>query len=245
MSEQESKKSFFLGLTIGIAVISTTAFFVLLGMGHSNDGKTDTSKTIDANTNQAAAVNTNQAAAQPTEPAADATKLRPVTKADHVRGDYNAPVTLIIFSDFQCPYCAKHEDTIKQVLADYPGKVRVVFRNYPLSFHDQAQKAAEATECADEQGKYWEMHDKVFEANNNGTMSVDQWKKDASDLGLDTAKFNDCLTSGKYADKIAADEAEGQSAGVSGTPGTFVNGELIKGAVPLENFKQIIDSQLK
>lgn len=239
MSEQEPKKSFFLGLSIGIALISTVAFFILLGVTMSGSS---------SNSNSAANVAVNAAAGnptvEPTEPSANPSALSDITTSDYVRGDYNAPVTLIIFSDYQCPYCASHEATIKQILNDYKGKVRMVFRNFPLSFHAEAEKAAEATECAGEQGKFWEMHDKIFEANENGTMSVDQWKTIAKALGLNTSKFNDCLDSGKYVDKIKADMAEGQAAGVSGTPATFVNGELVTGAVPYEQFKTIIDSNL-
>ena len=132
----------------------------------------------------------------------------------------------------------------KQILEDYKGKVRFIFKHFPLSFHANAQKAAEAAECAGEQGRFWEMHDKIFEANESGTMSVSQWKTAAKALGLNTSKFNDCLDSGKYADQVAADMAEGQAAGVTGTPGTFVNGDLVKGAVPYEQLKSIIDSKL-
>jgi protein-disulfide isomerase len=131
-----------------------------------------------------------------------------------------------------------------QVLKDYPNDVRFIYRNFPLSFHPNAQKAAEAAECAGVQGKYWEMHDEIFKANTAGTMSVDKWKQVAGDLKLDTAKFNKCLDSGEMAARVSQDQAEGSSAGVQGTPATFVNGQLVEGAVPLASFKTIIDQDL-
>jgi protein-disulfide isomerase len=245
----QSKIYFILGLLGGIAVISTLGFFALLSVlyGSNFSGKTLANSAVGAvqaenNVNTDANVNTQPQV--PSEPQADATKLSPVTKDDHVRGDFNAPVTLILFSDFQCPYCASLNNSLDQVLANYKGKVRLVFRHFPLSFHDQAEKAAEAAECAGEQGKFWEMHDKIFAANEAGTMSVDQWKKDAKTLGLKTSQFNDCLDSGKYADKISRQQAEGENAGVQGTPATFINSELVSGALPYDSIKQIIDSKL-
>lgn len=166
-----------------------------------------------------------------------------VTEQDHIRGSQNPKVTLIEYSDFECPFCLRHEDTMKQLLTAYPNDVRIVYRHFPLtSLHPEAQKAAEASECAAAQGKFWEMHDLIFQANSNGTMSVDQWKKDAQQLKLDTKKFNDCLDSGQMASVVAADGNDGAQAGVTGTPGTFVNGQLVEGAIPLENFKQIVEA---
>lgn len=232
---QEDKKSFLLGLFIGIAVIALIAFFVLLAVFLKGD-KPATNVNSNGNTNQA--VNN-----QPSE-TGDPSKLSAVTKDSHVRGDYNSPVTMIVFDDFECPYCLRFEDTLKRVESEYAGKVRVVFRNFPLSFHANAEKAAEAAECAGEQGKFWEMHDKIFEANAAGNMSVATWKATAKSLGLNTSQFDSCLDSAKYVDKIKADLAEGQAAGVQGTPASFVNGELVSGALPYETIKAIIDSKL-
>ncbi|MDP1709505.1 MAG: thioredoxin domain-containing protein, partial [Candidatus Komeilibacteria bacterium] len=133
---------------------------------------------------------------------------------------------------------------LDQVLDEYKGQVRLVFRNFPLtSIHPYAQKAAEAAECAGEQGKFWEMHDKLFE--NQGALTVENLKSYAQSLGLSTSKFNDCLDSSKYAQKINQQATEAQAAGVTGTPATFVGSQLIKGAVPYENFKALIENQLK
>ncbi|MFH0804617.1 MAG: DsbA family protein, partial [Patescibacteria group bacterium] len=122
-------------------------------------------------------------------------------------------------------------------------KVRLVYKHFPLSFHPNSQKAAEASECASEQGKFWEYHDKLFDNQPSG-FSVDKFKQWAKDLNLDTAKFNGCLDSGTYAKKVQADEQEGQQKGVNGTPATFINGQLVSGALPYDTFTQAIDASL-
>lgn len=166
-----------------------------------------------------------------------------ITRSDHVRGNFDAPITLVEYSDFQCPYCGRHLPTLNKILNDYEGEVRLVYKHFPLSFHENSEKAAEASECASEQGKFWEYHDKLFE-NQAGGYSIASFKQWASDLNLDTSKFNDCLDSGKYASRVQADEADGQNRGVEGTPATFVNGQLVSGAVPYESFKTLIDQIL-
>jgi len=135
---------------------------------------------------------------------------------------------------------------MEQVFKNYQDKIAVIFRHFPLtSIHPEAQKAAEAAECAGEQGKFWEMHDLLFQANANSTMSVDQWKKDAVVLKLNTEQFNSCLDSSKYANKVAQEQSGGAAAGVQGTPATFINGEIISGAVPYEQIKAVIEAKLK
>jgi protein-disulfide isomerase len=125
----------------------------------------------------------------------------------------------------------------------YEGKVKLVFRQFPLSFHPNAQKAAEASLCAADQKKFWEYHDVLFQ--NQKALQVDSLKKYAADLKLDTAAFNKCLDSGEKAATVKADMDAGQKAGVSGTPAFFVNGIVLSGAVPAEEFKSIIDSELQ
>lgn len=166
---------------------------------------------------------------------------------DAVKGDANAPVTIIEFSDYECPFCERfYSDTLNQIQKEYidTGKVKLVYRDFPLSFHANAQKAAEAAECAGEFGddKYYEMHDKLFEEGVSG--GVDSYKQYAKDLGLDTTKFNDCLDSGEMEDEVQKDMSEGASYGVSGTPAFFVNGKLLSGAQPFSAFKQVIDAEL-
>ncbi len=164
---------------------------------------------------------------------------------DAFKGDANAPVTIVEFSDFQCPFCARfYTDTLPLIEKEYieTGKVKLVFRDFPLGFHQNAQKASEAAECAKEQGKFWEMHDTIFD--NQNAISVDDLKQYAADLGLDTEKFNDCLDTGKYEQEVKKDMEEGQSYGVTGTPAFFINGRLVSGAQPFANFKAIIDEEL-
>jgi|SaaInlStandDraft_4_1057021.scaffolds.fasta_scaffold16076_2 protein-disulfide isomerase len=164
---------------------------------------------------------------------------------DAVKGDANAPVTIVEFSDYECPFCGKYvQETYPSIVNEYinTGKVKYVFRDFPLSFHQNAQKASEAAECAGEQGKYWEMHDYLFA--NQDYLAVENLKGYAKDLGLDTAEFNDCLDSGKFADEVEADLLDGQAYGVSGTPAFFINGKLISGALPFAAFKAEIDAAL-
>ncbi|MEK7124243.1 MAG: DsbA family protein [Patescibacteria group bacterium] len=167
-----------------------------------------------------------------------------ITEANHVRGNFSAPVTLVEFSDFECPFCKSHLPTLDRILKDYKDSVRLVYKHFPLtSIHPNAQKAAEASECASEQGKFWEYHDLLFEKQAGG-LSIEKYKQWAVQLGLNSAKFNGCLDSSKYADKVSADSKEGSGAGVSGTPATFINGKLVSGAVPYEQIKKEIDAVL-
>jgi protein-disulfide isomerase len=158
------------------------------------------------------------------------------------KGPDNAPITIVEFSDFQCPFCSRANTTVDEVMKQYGDKVRLVFRHFPLSFHQEAPKAAEASACADDQKKFWEYHDKLFA--NQGALKVDDLKKHAADLGLDTARFNECLDSGKKAELVKKDMAAGEKVGVSGTPAFFINGVALSGAVPAEDFKAIIDAEL-
>jgi protein-disulfide isomerase len=129
------------------------------------------------------------------------------------------------------------------LMKEYEGKVRLVFRHFPLEFHQQAPKAAEASMCAQEQGKFWEYHDKLFE--NQQQLADDALKSYAQQLGLDQAKFDECLASGKHAAQVKADTEAGKKLGVSGTPAFFINGVMLSGAQPAEEFKSIIDQELQ
>jgi len=162
-----------------------------------------------------------------------------------ILGEEDAPVTMVEFSDFQCPYCARFfEQTFPQLKENYikTGKVKLAFRHLPLSFHQYAQKTAEASECANEQGKFWEYHDTVF--NNQDQLSDTILSTWAGEIGLDVKKFDDCLESGKYKEKVQADSNDAGSYGVSGTPSFFINGKLLVGAQPYEAFQQVIDAEL-
>jgi protein-disulfide isomerase len=159
------------------------------------------------------------------------------------KGPQDAPITIVEFSDYQCPYCVRAEPTVKELLAAYPGKIRLVHRDYPLPAHGLAPKAAEAAHCAGDQQKYWEMHDRLFAAN--GKLEVTDLKGYAKEVGVDTARFDKCLDSGEKATVVAFHQKAGEAAGVTGTPAFFVNGHPISGAQPIDAFKVIVDEELK
>lgn len=158
------------------------------------------------------------------------------------KGPETAPVTIVAFSDFECPFCARANASLDQVMQAYGDNVRLVFRQFPLSFHANAQKAAEASLCADDQGKFWEMHDKLFAEQDE--LEVPELKAHAASIGLNQEAFDSCLDSGEKASVVAADLEAGQNAGVTGTPAFFINGRLLAGAQPFEQFQQIIDAEL-
>ncbi len=169
----------------------------------------------------------------------------PTIDDDVVLGDPNAPVTVIEFGDYECPFCGQlYQNVEKPLREDYikTGKVKMVYRDYPLAFHPSAQPAAEAAECAGAQGKYWAYHDALFE--RQATLSTLNYTDLAGELGLDKAAFQICVDNRTYADEIAKDQADGTAAGVGGTPATFINGQLISGAVPYETFKAVIEAAL-
>lgn len=169
--------------------------------------------------------------------------LAPITEADHIRGDINkAKVVMVEYSDFECPFCERHHPNMLQAMEDYGDDIAWVYRHYPLSFHPKAVPAAEASECAAEQGKFWEFADAMFEDQDD--LGSDLYESVANDLGLNMKKFNDCVDSGKYADVVTDGLRSGSSAGVQGTPATFVNGVLVSGAVPYSVLQDAIDQAL-
>ena len=158
-------------------------------------------------------------------------------------GPENAAVTFTIYSDFECPYCQAAEGTVTELMSEYQGQVRFSFKEYPLTeVHPYAEKAAEAAECALDQGKFWEMHDLMF-ANQNA-LDTASLKNYAQKLGMNSTQFGSCLDSGIKAAAVAADEQNGTAAGVRATPTFFVNSQKIEGGVPLAQFKAVIDQQL-
>ena len=160
------------------------------------------------------------------------------------KGDEKAPITIVEFSDFQCPYCVRAEATVKDLLAleKYKGKIKLHFRDFPLPSHTLAPKAAEAAHCAGDQGKYWEMHGKLFAVSPK--LEVPELKAAARDLGLDAPRFEKCLDSGEKAKLVTEAQKAGEELGVRGTPAFFVNGRLLSGAQPLEAFTALIDAEL-
>ncbi|MBC76338.1 MAG: hypothetical protein CME64_10015 [Halobacteriovoraceae bacterium] len=161
-----------------------------------------------------------------------------------VAGPESAPITIVEFSDFQCPYCSKAAETINKVKKDYGSKVRVVFKQYPLPFHSQAKMAANAALCAWEQKpeNFWKMHDKLFA--DQSKLGKEGLQATAKSVGVDMEKFNTCLDGGKYMSMIEKDIQQGKDLGVKSTPTFFVNGKLLQGAQPYETFKELIDEEL-
>jgi protein-disulfide isomerase len=160
-----------------------------------------------------------------------------------VRGPKNAPITIVEFSDYECPYCGRAEDTLRQLAVKYPTEVRLAYRDFPLNFHPRARPSAEASRCALAQGKFWEYHDTLFahqdQLQNEDLLSF------AAQLGMDTGRFKECLAQGTFAADVQQDVDEGETLGIAGTPAFFINGIALDGAVPLEGFASIIDGELE
>jgi protein-disulfide isomerase len=155
------------------------------------------------------------------------------------KGPKDAPITLIVFSDYECPFCRRAEPTVEQVLKTYEGKIRYVFRDYPLPFHSKARPAAVAANCAIPHGKYWEFNQKLF----TGDLGPEGYKKIAGELGIDQKKFDECVAKNDQK-SIDKDMEDGSAVGVNGTPAFFINGRMLSGAQPFEAFKEIIDQEL-
>ena len=159
------------------------------------------------------------------------------------KGPVDATVTIVEFSDFQCPYCSRVLSTLAQVMERYPEGVRIVYRNFPLRSHQRAGPAAEASLCADEQGKFWSYHDKLFA--NARALSDEQLKGYAEELELDVPAFEQCYDERRFAKQVEIDVREGREAGVTGTPAFFVNGIMLSGARPATDFYRVIDAELE
>lgn len=185
------------------------------------------------------------------EPTQNLAAMPEVTEKDHIRGNRDADVILVEYSDLECPFCKTFHETMIQVREEYGDRVAWVYRHYPLSFHPKAQKSAEAVECAAEQGgddAFWSMSDAIFERMPD--IEVSAYADLANELGLNGAALQECMDSGKYAEKVKTDMDGGSLAGVSGTPGTIIVGkngkrDFIGGAYPLEEVKTKIDAVLK
>jgi protein-disulfide isomerase len=170
-------------------------------------------------------------------------RIQVATTGGQESGPKDAPITLVEFSDYQCPFCGRSQATVKQVLDKYEGKIRHVFMDYPLTqIHPLAAPAATASRCAGDQGKYWEYHELLFERQRD--LSQENLGKWAAELGLDGGKFDGCMKSNKFEADIRRSVEIGQQAGVTGTPGFFVNGIMINGAQPFAVFQETIDDEL-
>lgn len=172
------------------------------------------------------------------------------TDGDPLLGSEDAPVTIIDFSDYQCPFCKKfYSEIFPQLKADYiqTGKVAYVFRDFPLNIHPKAQYAHYAADCANEQNKYWEMHDMLFDKQDEWTESenlTETFTNYARELGLNTGTFEECVTSEKYRDEIEKDKNDGISYGIKGTPTFILNDKIIRGVSSYEQLKQLIEKEL-
>lgn len=252
--QMDSKTTFIVGVVTAILALGTLGF-VLLGScmltgGCSAAGPNGNAAVAD-NTGNAGNTGNNAPSPTPNQPSAGqqpSGEVPGIQDDDHIRGAADAPVTLIEYSDFECPFCGRFVPTVEQVLDEYDGQVKVVYRHFPLnSIHPQAEPAAEAAECAGEQGQFWEFHDALFE--NQNQLGPDYYTQLAGELGLNTSSFQDCLDSDRMMQKVRQDLQEGQAAGVTGTPGSFIigpNGEtqMIKGAQPFSQVKTLIDQAL-
>lgn len=157
-------------------------------------------------------------------------------------GSKNAKVVIHEFSDFQCPFCARAAEVVQQIKTEYGERVKIVFRHFPLSFHPEGNPAAVASLCAGKQGKFWEMHDLLFQ--NQSALSSDNYKKWAKDLKLDEAAFNTCFDNKETQAAVDADMKVAETLGVNSTPTFFVNGKKVSGALPFSQFKAMIDEEL-
>ena len=171
-------------------------------------------------------------------------RVEVATAGEPARGSAEAPVTIVEFSDFECPFCSRVVPTLEQIQGHYGDQVRLVFKQFPLrKIHSNAQKAAEASLCAQDQGKFWEMHDAMFADQQN--LAIPGLKAKAATLGLEAGDFAQCLDSGKYAEAVEEDLQEGSAIGITGTPAMVINGRLVSGAVPYEEIAKVVDEELE
>jgi protein-disulfide isomerase len=239
-SSLSAKTSFIFGLVAGFLIICAIGFFILLGIALSDDSSQN---------NQRAAGNLiSPPAVQAPSPTPSVGERVDVVISDndHIRGNKNAPVKIVEFSDYQCPFCKRHHPTMQQIMAEYGDQVAWIYKHYPLdSLHPQARPAAEASECIWEQkgdDGFWQFTDDIFA--NQARIGSDLYNELAGKIGVNMNQFQDCVDSRKYQSKVEADYQAGLKAGVTGTPGNFVNGIPVKGAVPFSSLKLVIDSEL-
>lgn len=234
------KLTFIMGLLVGVAGVSLIGFVVAASFAFSGKGK------ITGGTANVAAPTANAPAEQGAPSPVDIA----VKSTDYVRGSNDAPITVITYSDLECPFCKSFHPSMLQIMNDYAGKVKWVFRHFPLSFHVNAQKEAEAAECVGKLGgaeAYWNYIDKIFEkttSNGTGFALTDLYPL-AKQVGVNEGRFRTCLDQGEMTTKVQADLQEGSNYGVQGTPTSFVNGTPVEGAVPFEQLKAVIDQVLQ
>jgi protein-disulfide isomerase len=227
-------------LVIILVILAFFTGYLFFKVQNLEKGKTDqVAKQEDANEQQ------------PQEPELKLDVISKVDKNDHIRGNLNTDIILVEYSDYECPFCKDFHATLQQLMKDYGNKIAWVYRHYPLSFHPKAQKSAEAAECVAELGgndAFWKFSDQLFEKMPD--IELSGLPALASSVGINEAKFKNCLDSGKYKDKVNKQLSEGQDAGIQGTPGTVIitkdgKRDLIGGALPVDQVKTQIDALLK
>jgi len=254
ISNTSPKKSTPTGIIIAlVAVVAVAAFFAGLYFSNLDTNQVTKSDLDDAISRLESKIGNNLPS--PTLP------LQPVKISlddDPIRGNPDAPITIVEFSDYQCPFCARfYAQTLPLLLEEYidEGKVNLVYRDFPVQrIHPNALSAAAAAECADDQGKYWEYHDTLFEKQNawaklDSNSAISTFSQFATEIELEQQQFDNCLESGKYLEEVQADFSDGKNYQVTGTPGFFIGNEdigfvKIIGAKPYDDFKKIIDAQL-
>lgn len=250
----EYKKSIPTGMIVAlVAVVAIAAFFAGSYFSNLDSDVVTQSELNDAISKLESKIESvQQVPSQPSQP------LKISLDDDPIRGDPNAPITIVEFSDFQCPFCARfHVQTLPLLLEEYidTGKVNLVYRDFPIqSIHPNALPAAVAAECANEQGNYWEYHDTLFEKQSSwsrldSNSAISTFSQYATDIGLEQQQFDSCLGSGKYLEEVQGDLSDGRDYDITGTPGFFIGNEeigfvKINGAQPFDSFQRIIDAQL-
>ncbi len=252
MSEiKQNKRNFLFGLSAGVAIIAAIGFFVILGLYLKQHDRNDDYR---AGAKQPSVVENNRDTSAKQVKNNKDIQLAPVTNKDWVKGGRNAKISIIEFSDTECPFCKRLHPTLQKLVDDYQGQVNWVYRYFPLtSLHPKSPKEAQAAECAGELGGndvFWKYIDRIYEVtpSNNG-LAASQLPKIAQEVGLDSAKFTACLDSNKYADKVKEQASQAVAAGGRGTPfSIIVRGNTkvpVSGAAPYEQFKSIIDQLLQ
>ncbi len=234
--EQEEPETFTFKATHFYAVLVVLAFSVGVILGYLIWGRAPAGTAV-------AAQNPGEIAQAPATAAPQYVRYKIPTDGFPSLGPANAPITIVEFADFECPYCrAWEQQTYQPLLAAYPGKIRIVYRDFPLtSIHPDAMPAAEAAQCANEQNAFWQFHDKLFSSSNLGDAVYQQY---AQELGLNMDQFNQCYSTHKYQQAIQADSDFATNLGVNSTPTFFINGLAVVGAQPIDVFKQVIDKEL-
>ncbi len=234
----QEKSNFIVGLAVGIAVVS---FGAMIMMSKNNNQEEPTNNDTPSNNEQESNNSYNNNSNEPSNPKPStptAVDIE-VKDTDWYRGNKDAKITIVEFSDIECPFCTRHHDTMKQILEDYPQDVKWVFKHFPLdSIHPYARKASEASECAGEQGKFWAYLDHLFD--NQSKLSDNYFATAADEIGIDKNKLESCLKDGKYKKRVNDNYQEGIKLGVRGTPGNFINGVSKPGAIPYSQIEAMI-----